>query len=422
MLMGRNLFRMSTKQEKEFFEALSYISTEKGVDVSSIVKKLESAIILAVRKQYGGVDKINVVIDTKNLNFNVSFSKLVVEDVKNPLNEISLQDAKSIYKYAKIGEYIEIDVDSKRIGRLAAQAAKQQIMQGIREVERENILEKMGGKVGRILTAQVEMIDPVFGNVVFKIDGNEVILFKNQQLLSDNFSVGDMVKVYAIEVDFSGSGSLIKISRTHPDFVKKLFELEVPEIEEGKIEIKRVARQPGVRSKIAVCSYDENLDPIGCCIGSKGMRIESVMSELNGEKIDMVKYSDEEKKFVASALSPASVTEVEILKIEGVEKIAYVSVPASQTSLAIGVNGVNVKLAAMLTGFKIDISTQNVLGVEGFKSTVQEKLKSRLKKLSDVKITKWPKKSKEEIDEEEDIHALEVERMLRECDKVKKVR
>lgn len=422
MLMGRNLFRMSTKQEKEFFEALSYISTEKGVDVSSIVKKLESAIILAVRKQYGGVDKINVVIDTKNLNFNVSFSKLVVEDVKNPLNEISLQDAKSIYKYAKIGEYIEIDVDSKRIGRLAAQAAKQQIMQGIREVERENILEKMGGKVGRILTAQVEMIDPVFGNVVFKIDGNEVILFKNQQLLSDNFSVGDMVKVYAIEVDFSGSGSLIKISRTHPDFVKKLFELEVPEIEEGKIEIKRVARQPGVRSKIAVCSYDENLDPIGCCIGSKGMRIESVMSELNGEKIDMVKYSDDEKKFVASALSPASVTEVEILKIEGVEKIAYVSVPASQTSLAIGVNGVNVKLAAMLTGFKIDISTQNVLGVEGFKSTVQEKLKSRLKKLSDVKITKWPKKSKEEIDEEEDIHALEVERMLRECDKVKKVR
>ncbi len=413
---------MSTKQEKEFFEALSYISTEKGVDVSSIVKKLESAIILAVRKQYGGVEKINVVIDTKNLNFNVSFSKLVVEEVKNPLNEISLQDAKSIYKYVKIGEYIEIDVDSKRIGRLAAQAAKQQIMQGIREVERENILEKMGGKVGRILNVKVEAIDPVFGNIVFKIDGNEVILFKNQQLLSDNFSVGDMVKVYAIEVDFSGSGSLIKISRTHPDFVKKLFELEVPEIEEGKVEIKRVARQPGVRSKIAVYSYDENLDPIGCCIGSKGIRIEAVMHELNGEKIDMVKYSDDEKKFVASALAPASVAEVEILKIEGVEKIAYVAVPASQTSLAIGVNGVNVKLAAMLTGFKIDISTQNVLGVEGFKSTVQEKLKSRLKKLSDVKIVKGPKKSKEELDEEEDIHALEVERMLRECDKVKKVR
>lgn len=405
---------MKTKQTKEFFEALNYITTEKGVSISSLVKKLENAIVLAVRKQYGKIEKINVLIDIENLNFDVSFSKMVVEEVKNPLNEILLEEALKINKRAKVGEYVEIEVDSKQIGRLAAQAAKQQIMQGIKEIERENVLEKVGDKIGRILTVKVEMIDPVFSNVVFKIDDSEVILFKNQQLLNDSFKVGDMVKVYAIEVDSSGSGSLIKISRTHPNFVKSLFELEVPEIEEGKVIIKRVARQAGIRTKIAVYSEDENIDAVGCCIGSRGGRIESIVSELNGEKIDIVKYSNDPKEFIRAALSPAKVLEIEILEIEGVEKIAYVSVPGNQISLAIGANGLNVKLAAMLTGYKIDISPENSLGVEGFKSTVQEKYQERLKKLSQ---TERPpvieKKTQKEIDEEDDIHSLEVEKMLR---------
>lgn len=404
---------MKAKQTKEFFEALDYIKTEKGVSISSLVKKLENAIVLAVRKQYGKIEKINVLIDIENLNFNVSFSKLVVEEVKNPLNEILLEDALKISKYVKVGEYVEIEVDSKNIGRLAAQAAKQQIMQGIKEIERENVIEKVGDKIGRILTVKVEMIDPVFSNVVFKIDDSEVILFKNQQLLNDEFKVGDMVKVYAIEVDSSGSGSLIKVSRTHPNFVKNLFELEVPEIEEGKVLIKKIARQPGIRTKIAVYSKEENIDAVGCCIGSRGGRIESIVNELNGEKIDIVKYSDDPKEFIRAALSPAKVLEVEILEIDGVEKVAYVSVPGNQTSLAIGANGLNVKLAAMLTGYKIDISPENSLGVEGFKSTVQEKYQERLKKLSKNEKKVVEKKSQEEIDEEDDIHALEVEKMLR---------
>ena len=214
---------MKSKQEKEFFDALNYIATEKGVDVNSLIAKLENAIILAVRKQYGRVDKINVVIDNKNFNFNVSFFKLVVEVVKNKNNEISLEDAKEIDAGAKIGEYVEINVDAKKIGRLAAQAAKQQIMQGIREIERENVIEKIFDKIGRIITVKVEMVDPVFGNVIFKIDGNEVILFKNQQLPNDVFGVGDMVKVYAVDVESKNADSLIKVSRTHPNFVKSIF-------------------------------------------------------------------------------------------------------------------------------------------------------------------------------------------------------
>ena len=409
---------MKTKKSREFFEALDYIATEKGVEINSLVKKLENAIILAVKKQYGVTDNIKVIIDHENGRFDVSFSKLVVDDVKNPSTEISFKEAIKFYKNVKIGQYIEIDVDSTQIGRLAAQAAKQQIMQGIREIERNSVIEKVGDKIGRILTVKVEMIDPIFKNVIFKIDDSEVILFKNQQLFNDNFVVGDMVKVYAIEVDSSGSGSLIKISRTHPNFVKKLFELEVPEVEEGKVEIKGVARQAGLRTKIAVLSHDENVDPIGCFIGSRGTRIEQILKELNGEKIDVLNYSHDNKKFIKSALAPAKVVAVEIFEVEGAEKIAYVLVPSSQTSLAIGAGGVNVKLAAMLTGFKIDIIAQTEnLYAENFKNFVEDKFNAKLRRFSNVTIKRDVKKTKKEIEEEEDIHILEVEKMLNELDK-----
>lgn len=407
---------MNIKQTKEFFDALNYIAKEKAISTDHIIKKLESAIVLAVKKQYGKIEKINVVIDSENLNFNVSFSKMVVENVKNKLNEIELNEAKKINKNAKIGEYVEIEVDSKQIGRLAAQAAKQQIMQGIREIERENVLEKIGDKIGHILTAEVKMIDPVFKNVIFKIDDNEVVLFKNQQLLNDEFFVGQMVKVYAIEVDDSKSGSLIKISRTHPNFVKSLFELEVPEIEEKKVEIKKIARQPGIRTKIAVSSNDENIYPVGCFIGNKGSRIGAVLKELNGEKIDVLQYSEDEKEFIKAALAPAKVKEIEILEMQGIEKIAYVSVSPSEISLAIGANGLNVKLAAMLTGYKIDINPydENKKDGEDFKKTVEKKFKQRISQLLKTKEQPNVKKTKEEIKEEDDIHSLEVEKMLRE--------
>lgn len=408
---------MKAKQTKEFFDALNYITTEKGVQPDSLIKKLENAIILAVKKQYGKVEKIDVVIDPKKLNFNVSFSKLIVQNIKNPANEILLEDALKIRSDAKLGEYVKIYVDAKKIGRLAAQAAKQQIMQGIREIERENVIEKIGDKIGRILTVKVEMLDPVFGNVIFKIDDSEVILFKNQQLINDNFSVGDLVKVYAIELDSSSSGSLIKISRTHPNFVKGLFELEVPEIEEGKVKINKVARQAGIRTKIAVSCEDENIDAVGCCIGSKGTRIESVVEELNGEKIDIINYSEDEKEFVKAALAPAEVKFVEIKEVKGLEKVAYVGVLSSQISLAIGASGLNVKLAAMLVGFKIDVNSSDGLSKEEFKTIAQKKFDERINKYTQNAEEKKELKTREEIEEEEDIHALEVEKMLREAEK-----
>ena len=408
---------MQTKKSKEFFEALEYIATEKGVEIDSLVKKLENAIILAVKKQYGVVDNINVVIDPENCMFDVFFTKLVVDTVKNPSTEISLEEALKYDKKAKIGQNIEIDVDSRKIGRLAAQAAKQQIMQGIREIERDSVIEKVGDKIGRILTVKVEMIDPIFKNVIFKIDDSEVILFKNQQLFNDNFVVGEMVKVYAIEVDSSGSGSLIKISRTHPNFVKGLFELEVPEIEEGKVKINKVARQAGIRTKIAVSCEDENIDAVGCCIGSKGTRIESVVEELNGEKIDIINYSEDEKEFVKAALAPAEVKFVEIKEVKGLEKVAYVGVLSSQISLAIGASGLNVKLAAMLVGFKIDVNSSDGLSKEEFKTIAQKKFDERINKYTQNAEEKKELKTREEIEEEEDIHALEVEKMLREAEK-----
>lgn len=410
---------MNAKQTKEFFDALNYIAKEKAISINHIIKKLENAIILAVKKQYGKIEKINVVIDVENLNFGVSFFKMVVENVKNKLNEIELGEARKINKNAKIGEYIEIEVDSKKIGRLAAQAAKQQIIQGIKEIERENVLEKIEDKIGHILTAEVKMIDPVFKNVIFKIDDNEVILFKNQQLLNDEFFVGQMVKVYAIEVDDSNSGSLIKISRTHPNFVKSLFELEVPEIEEKKVEIKKIARQPGIRTKIAVASNDENIFPVGCFIGTKGSRIESIVKELNGEKIDILEYKEDAKEFIKAALAPARVKEIEILEMEGIEKIAYVSVLPSEISLAIGANGLNVKLAAILTGYKIDVNSYDESAKEGekFKDMVKNKFKQRINLLLKTKEQPKVKKTKEEIKEEDDIHFLEIEKMLREREK-----
>lgn len=416
---------MTAKQVKEFFDALKLISAEKGVKLNILIDKLKSAIVLAIKKQYFGVNKINVVIDVDSNEFKVSFFKLVVENVKNFANEISLEDALSISKKAKLGEMLEVDVDSKQIGRLAAGAAKQQIMQGIRDIEKESVAQRMGGRVGTLVVAPVEMVDSNNGNVVLKIDGADVILFKNSQLPTDDFKVGDMVKVYAVNLNSSGSGCLLKVSRTHPDFVRKLFEVEVPEIESGKIEIKRIAREAGVRTKIAVLTNDSNLEPVGCCIGNKGTRIDAVVKELRGEKIDVVKYSENLEEFVSFALMPAKALAVEIFESKLTDdRIAFVAVDQSQISLAIGGRGLNVKLAAILTGHKIDIvsvdeASDDVHAV--VKAALKERvslLKGAVKEPVEEKVV--VQKSEQELMEEEDVHNFEVERMLEEVKVVKK--
>lgn len=404
---------MVSRHVKEFFEALKLISTEKGVDLQNLVEKLKSAIALAVRKQYFGVNKINVLIDVENLIFKVSFFKMVVANVKNFANEISLDDALKISKKAKLGETLEIEVDSKQIGRLAAGAAKQQIMQGIREIEKENIVHRMGGRVGTLVTAPVEIVESHSGNVVLKIEDGDVVLFKNSQLPGDDFKVGDLVKVYAVNLDASGKGSWLKVSRTHPDFVRKLFEVEVPEIEDGKIEIKNIAREAGVRTKIAVATNDGNLEPVGSCIGNKGTRIGKIIEELNGEKIDVIKFSENLSEFVGFALLPANILGVEIFEDPGVGRIAFVVVETSQISLAIGKRGLNVKLAALLTGVKIEIIPAD--GVNSVDFLIEQRKREKLEELHKEEVLSeqvLEVKTQEELIEEEDIHNFEVSQMI----------
>ncbi|WP_069988005.1 transcription termination factor NusA [Massilioclostridium coli] len=338
----------------EFFDALELIAREKGISIDYLIEKITNAITIAVKKDFGGVEAVNVVLDPLTRQYKVSIIKDVVREVEDPVNQITLEEAQRYSKRAMIGEPVEIKLETKQFGRIAAQTAKHVIRQGIREAEREQMMNQMGGKVGEVVTATVNKIDPANGNAFVQMDKNEVLLFKNEQLPNDNLQPGDKIKVYVVDVTSSEKRCSLKISRTHKDLVKRLFEMEVPEIFDGTVQVKSISREAGSRTKIAVYSKDENVDPIGACIGPKGMRVSNIIEELGGEKIDVIQYSEDPAQFIAAALSPADVTEV-ILSDDG-EKIAFVSVPDSQLSLAIGNKGQNAKLAARLTGYKIDIS------------------------------------------------------------------
>ena len=338
----------------QFFDALELIAREKGISIDYLIEKITNAITIAVKKDFGGVEAVNVVLDPLTRQYKVSIIKDVVREVEDPVNQITLEEAQRYSKRAMIGEPVEIKLETKQFGRIAAQTAKHVIRQGIREAEREQMMNQMGGKVGEVVTATVNKIDPANGNAFVQMDKNEVLLFKNEQLPNDNLQPGDKIKVYVVDVTSSEKRCSLKISRTHKDLVKRLFEMEVPEIFDGTVQVKSISREAGSRTKIAVYSKDENVDPIGACIGPKGMRVSNIIEELGGEKIDVIQYSEDPAQFIAAALSPADVTEV-ILSDDG-EKIAFVSVPDSQLSLAIGNKGQNAKLAARLTGYKIDIS------------------------------------------------------------------
>lgn len=343
-----------SKMNNEFFDALELIAREKGISIDYLIEKITNAITIAVKKDFGGVEAVNVVLDPLTRQYKVSIIKDVVREVEDPVNQITLEEAQRYSKRAMIGEPVEIKLETKQFGRIAAQTAKHVIRQGIREAEREQMMNQMGGKVGEVVTATVNKIDPANGNAFVQMDKNEVLLFKNEQLPNDNLQPGDKIKVYVVDVTSSEKRCSLKISRTHKDLVKRLFEMEVPEIFDGTVQVKSISREAGSRTKIAVYSKDENVDPIGACIGPKGMRVSNIIEELGGEKIDVIQYSEDPAQFIAAALSPADVTEV-ILSDDG-EKIAFVSVPDSQLSLAIGNKGQNAKLAARLTGYKIDIS------------------------------------------------------------------
>lgn len=340
------------KMSSEFFDSLEMIEAEKGISRDVVLDALESALISAYKKHFGAVHDISVVFDEESGAIRIIAHKKVVEEVLDRETEISLDDARKVSGKYDIGDTVEIEVTPASFGRIAAQTARQVVLQRIHEAEREKMVSEYSDRENDIATAVVRRIER--RNVMLEIDGTESVLMPNEQVRADRYKVGERYKVFVIEVANSVRGVHLVVSRSHPGLVRRLFELEVPEIAQGIIEVKALSREAGSRSKIAVHSTLENVDPVGTCIGPKGMRVQAVIDELRGEKIDIIKYSENPAEYVSNALSPAEVLTIDV---DSDKKICSVTVPEDQLSLAIGKEGQNVRLAARLTGWKIDIST-----------------------------------------------------------------
>ena len=345
----------------DFFEAIEDIEKEKGIPRGYMYDKIKQAMLAAFRRDNPECeDNVEIILDEETKRMEMNVVKTVVEEVEDPSHEIQLDAAKKVSKRAKLGDELHVPVETKKFGRIAAQAAKQVIIQGIREAERGIIYEEFTSKEHEILTGVVSHIEPRNGSVSIRISSNseftEAMLAPNERIKTEVLREGDRIKVYVVEVRNSTRGPQVLISRTHPGLVKRLFELEVPEIYDGTVEIKSIAREAGSRTKMAVWSSDPDVDPIGSCVGPKGGRVASIVNELGGEKIDIVKYSEIPEEYIAAALSPSEVLSVTMLE-DG--KSCRVVVPDSQLSLAIGKEGQNARLAAKLTGFKIDIKPES---------------------------------------------------------------
>lgn len=336
----------------EFFSALEMLEKEKGIPVDYMLEKVELALVSAYRRDQAGNSNVRVAIDTNKKDIKMYQQLVVVEEVENDKTEISLDDAVKINRRYELGSIVEKEVKPKDFRRLSATTAKQVIIQGIREAERGKMIQEYEEKREEIISATVHKIDPANGNVVVDTGTSFATLIKTEQIPNETFKEGQRIRVFVTEVKKDTTrGPLVTLSRIHPGFVKRLFELEVPEIQDGTVVITGIIREAGSRTKMSVMSRDENVDPTGACIGPKSLRITKIVDELRGEKIDIIKYSDDAAEYIKAALAPAAVKEV---IIEG-ERTSRVIVDADQLSLAIGKEGQNVRLAAHLTGYKIDI-------------------------------------------------------------------
>jgi len=342
---------------REFFEALSLLEKEKGIPVPYMIEKIQNAVSIAVKRDANGGEDNIVEIDPVECRFFVAVRKQVVEVVEDPSLEIGLGEAQGKKKNAQIGDVIEIPLDPKHFGRIAAMSAKHVIRQGIREAERGQLYAEYQSKQRDIVTATVMKTDPKRGSVTVEIGRSEAILPKSEQVPGEEYKDGDRIKVYVSDVVSGEKGVKVMISRIHPGLVRRLFEMNIPEVYDGTVEIKSISREAGTRSKVAVYSKDENVDAVGACIGPKGARVNTIVEELGGEKIDVIRYSEDPTEFVAAALSPATVLKVEVDPEN--PKACKVTVPDHQLSLAIGNKGHNARLAARLTGWKIDIRPES---------------------------------------------------------------
>ncbi len=342
---------------KEFFEAVALMEKEKGIQAEYLYDKISEAIIKAVRKDYNNKDVVACDIDPEAQTMRVYVHLNIVEELEDWDTDILVEDAKEYRADAKVGETLEIDLDTMKFGRIAAQTAKHVIRQGIKDAERGQVIRDFQSKTQDLVTAKVSRIDPINGNVTLEIGKGTAVLPKGEQVPDETFTEGELIKVYISEVKDTERGPRVMISRTHKGLVKRLFEQEVPEIYDGVVTIHSISREAGIRTKMAVSSSDENIDPIGACIGQRGARVNNIVEVLGGEKIDIVKYSEDPAEFVAAALAPANVLSVEI--IDANAKSCQATVPDHQLSLAIGNKGLNAKLAAKLTGWKIDIKPES---------------------------------------------------------------
>lgn len=344
---------------KELFDALSLFEKEKGISSDYMLQHIEKAISVACKNYYGGNENVVFKIDPEKNTFDAKLVKTVVEEVFDPNFEVTLEEAQKINKRKKfaVGDEIEVPIDPKHLGWTSVSSARNVIRQGIRAGEKGQSLVEFQSKLGEIVTALVERIDPKSGVATIKIGKSEAVLPKSEQLGHDDLREGDHIKVYIADVKDNEKGPHAIISRTHPGLVKRLFEQEVPEIFDGIVEIKSISREAGSRTKMAVSSTDPDIDAIGACIGSKGARVNKIVEELGGEKIDIIEYSDDPQNYISAALSPATVCKVEIIDEE--TKSCKATVPDGQLSLAIGNKGQNARLAARLTGWRIDIRPES---------------------------------------------------------------
>lgn len=338
----------------DFIEALNALEKERGISKEVLLTAIEAALISAYKRNYNSTGNVRAEVDAQTGEIQIYASKTVVETVESPTVEIALEDAKKVNTLYEIGDVLEVEAKTKDFGRIAAQTAKQVVVQRIREAERGVIYEEYVEKENEVLTAIVQHVEK--GNAYVELGKTDGILTANEMIPNETYQNNDRIKVYVLEVRKENKGPQVVVSRTHPGLIKRLFELEVPEIQSGVIQIKSIAREAGSRTKVAVHSSDPQVDAVGSCVGQRGSRVERIVNELHNEKIDIIEYDSDCAIYIARALSPAKVL---MVYINEDEKAAKVVVPDTQLSLAIGKEGQNARLAAKLTGWKIDIKSQS---------------------------------------------------------------
>lgn len=379
---------------QELLQAVQFLKTEKGLSADVIFESLEAVLLSAYKRETGTHAEATSTIDRETGVYHIYVTKTVVEEVEDPVLEISLADAQALNSSYVVGDLVQQEVTPKNFGRMAAQTAKQVMTQRLKEAERNVIYDEFAGREGDVLTGMIERIDNK--TVYVSLGKTEGILPSTEQIPGERYRPKNRLKCYVVEVKKTSKGPQIILSRTHPGLLKRLFELEVPEIYDGTVEIKSVAREAGSRSKISVYSVDGNIDPVGACVGPKGQRVQNIVDELHDEKIDIVRWDEDPALYIANSLSPSKVISVSVWDEE---KTSHVIVPDYQLSLAIGKAGQNARLAAKLTNWKIDIKSESQAAEEGFEDFYDDEEEDLLAEL-DAAMGEAPSEESLAADEE----------------------